>query len=735
MDVGAGFLMAAALKSCELELMLRWEKGYEYTAHLRFTRPEDDTDIRMVDTATVLIDPKRLALLKDDTASYGRELWRMLFESEAVSKVFERAYGIAEDRAYALRLRLFISNNAPELHSVWWETLVDPATDRPLLMREDVVFSRYLDSSDWRPFTPVRARRLKVLAVIANPSDIDRYEHDNAALAPLDMERELGLARRAQGELDFEFISDGGRATLSRIIERLRDSFDILFLVCHGGLAGKEPRLYLEDDAGETAVVPGEELAARLRDMVERPRLVVLASCQSGGTGHETSVRDNGALAALGPRLLEAGVPAVVAMQGNITMGTVSDFMPVLFQQLQRHGQIDRAMAVARGAVRERQDWWMPVLFMRLRGGALWYASTGATTPAEQYNWEALLNDLGNGHTVMVLGTGLGEAVLGSTRDIAGRWADHYCFPMAPQKRDDLQQVTQYLAYSRNRNFPLSQLRKYLIQDLRRRHAALLQDFPENPEQKDYLDSLIREIGNKMRAGEAGARAENERGGIVRAAPPELPYSMLARLPVTTYVTTNRDNLLFDSLVAEGRQPKIVVGRWRPLEQDDGAPDDERWPPSVFEEQPGFRPSVKEPLIYYVFGNMSFPRTVVLTEDDYFDFLVGFTRNQFNPHTKMPPYVARALAEKGLVFLGFQFEDWEFRTLFRGVLPRSGEQYGSDHSSVAVQIEPGDGRMAEPVAARAYLTTYFNRNRHIQTYWGTSDDFLKELTTRWKSTR
>jgi len=728
MAVNPAILTAPALKSCELELMLRWEKDYEYTAHLRFTRPEDDTDIRMVDTATVVIDPKQLALLKGDTAAYGRKLWALVFECKEVSDVVDRAYGIAQDRQFALRLRLFISNNAPELHSVWWETLIDPQTDSPLLMREDVVFSRYLDSSDWRPLTPVRARRLKVLAVIANPGDIGRYDRDGGvALEPLDMERELAMSRLALANLDVELITDTGPATLSRIIERLRDRFDVLYLVCHGALFGAQPRLYLETEEGKTAVVPGEDLAARLRDMADRPRLVVLASCQSAGTGHQTSVADDGALAALGPRLLEAGVPAVVAMQGNITMGTVEKFMPELFAQLQRHGQIDRAMAIARGCVRERRDWWMPVLFMRLRGGALWYESSGAQGTDPQYNWDGLLEDLGNGDTVMVLGTGLSEAVLGSTRDIAGSWADHYCFPMAPQKRDDLQQVTQYLAYSRNRTFPLSQLRKYLIQDLRRRHAPLLKDFPLDAEQADYLDALIRQIGNKMR--------ENQAGEPQPSTAPALPYSMLARLPVTTYVTTNRDNLLFDSLVAEGRRPRIVVGRWRPLEQDDADIDVERWPVSAFEEDPAYRPTVQEPLIFYVFGNMSFRHTVVLTEDDYFDFLVGFTRNQNNPRTSMPPYVRRALASNGLVFLGFHFEDWEFRTLFRGVLPREGNQSAMNHSSVAVQIEPGDGRMAEPVAARAYLTSYFNRNRHIQTYWGTSDDFLKELTKRWKQTR
>ena len=71
----------------------------------------------------------------------------------------------------------------------------------------------------------------------------------------------------------------------------------------------------------------------------------------------------------MGPRLAEAGVPAVLAMQGDISMETVSRFMPTFFHELQRDGQIDRAMAAARGAIRDRHDWWAPALFMRLRSG------------------------------------------------------------------------------------------------------------------------------------------------------------------------------------------------------------------------------------------------------------------------------------------------------------------------------------------------------------------------------
>lgn len=45
--------------------------------------------------------------------------------------------------------------------------------------------------------------------------------------------------------------------------------------------------------------------------------------------------------------------------------------MPVFFSELLQDGQIDRAMARARGAVRKRDDAWMPALFLRLRGGRI----------------------------------------------------------------------------------------------------------------------------------------------------------------------------------------------------------------------------------------------------------------------------------------------------------------------------------------------------------------------------
>ena len=82
---------------------------------------------------------------------------------------------------------------------------------------------------------------------------------------------------------------------------------------------------------GRTKVTAGKDLVDGLARLVRLPRLVVLASCQSAGTGEETHSDDEGVLAALGPRLAEAGIPAVIAMQGNVQQRTSSGFMKVFF--------------------------------------------------------------------------------------------------------------------------------------------------------------------------------------------------------------------------------------------------------------------------------------------------------------------------------------------------------------------------------------------------------------------
>ena len=143
-------------------------------------------------------------------------------------------------------------------------------------------------------------------------------------------------------------------------------------------------------------------------------------------------------------RRQEGSIKARIAKAHFPYIKTMEEFMPVFFRELQRDGQIDRATSVARGTVRERADWWMPVLFMRLKSGRIWY--TPGFAGDEQgglKKWPAVLRNIKRKRCTPILGPGLSEFLLGSRREMARRWAEKYHFPMSPYHREDLPQVAQ----------------------------------------------------------------------------------------------------------------------------------------------------------------------------------------------------------------------------------------------------------------------------------------------------
>jgi hypothetical protein len=139
-----------------------------------------------------------------------------------------------------------------------------------------------------------------------------------------------------------------------------------------------------------------------------------------------------------------------------------------------------------------------------------------------------------------------------------------------------------------------------------------------------------------------------------------------------------------------------------------------------------FKPSAERPLVYHLFGRLSDPESVVLTEDDYFDYLIGVTRNK----ELIPSVVRSALVNSALLFLGFQLDDWQFRVLFRSIRAQQGGELLGRYPHIGVQLEPEEECILEPERARKYLEGYFSAGANISLYWGRVDDFIKELSER-----
>jgi hypothetical protein len=685
------------------------------------TQPDSDVDIRpLAGTALPLaLDPVALDALVDDDEAYGTALTRALFGHEEVRAVFLRAASVAQSLVKPLRVRLNISSGASDLHRLRWELLAHPEGG-PLVTREDVFFSRFVSSRDFRR-VPLRPRsELRALVAAANPADLARKW---PALAPIDTARAYADATKALGDIPAVAFGVDERVTFDAILERLRDGYDILYLVCHGGLTtAGEPFLVLEDQEGNAAPVRGDDIVMQLGELWQRPRLVVLSACHTAASAGSIS---SPALTALGPRLADAGIAAVLAMQGAVSMETATDFMPAFFTELARDGVIDRAMAAARARVRTRPDAWMPALFMRLRSGRMWWYQTGFRT--EFNRWVALVADIASGRCTPILGPGITDALVGSRRDIARRMAEAYDYPMAAHEREDLPQVAQFLSTKQSPTtvpwLVLGHLCREIVQRYRHRLPPALADAPLDGLGRDELamryEQLLETVWRQ--------RLETE---------PHEPHRLLASLPFRLYITTNPEQLLVKAL-AESRTPHSEICRWNQELADlpsifdpPPASDGDRFGAGAGAASNAIRDSYKldaqRPLVYQLFGTLARPESLVITEDDYFDFLIGVTANK----DLIPKPVRRALADSALLFLGFQLDDWDFRVLFRSIAGQEGARRRQSYAHIAVQVDPEEGRVQRPDQAREFLNAYF-QNADISIFWGTVEDFVKELSRHW----
>ena len=204
----------------------------------------------------------------------------------------------------------------------------------------------------------------------------------------------------------------------------------------------------------------------------------------------------------------------------------------------------------------------------------------------------------------------------------------------------------------------------------------------------------------------------------------------LAKLPLPIYVTTSYYSFLERVLQGEGKLPQIQVCFCS-----------DELPANLKEEHkpnPNLEPTVERPLVFHLFGVEDYPKSLVLSEDDYFDFLVEFSKqlsdvkssNQPPESRIIPPYLQGRLARSPLLLLGYRPQDWDFRVLFRGIIISAQETVRRDFG-VAIQFDPEEQEDIEDAEnAQAYLEKYFGK-ADFKVRWGNTDSFIKELWRAW----
>lgn len=292
--------------------------------------------------------------------SFGLRLFETVFDGP-VNACLLRSFDQADRQESGLRIRLHLSD-VPELANLPWEFLFDQSGRGFLCLSDRSPVLRYVHLA--RGAQPVAVKSpLRVLAVISSPTDAPQ----------LDVEREWSKLNEALGGL----IRSGALlldrldvATLEGLQRRLRvGEYHIMHFVGHGGFDERtqDGLLLLEDAEGKGHRVSGQSLGVLLHDH-EQLRLVVLNACE----GARSSPTDP--FAGTAQSLVQTGIPAVIAMQFEITDEAAITMSSEFYSAVADGYPVDAALSEARKAMFTRVnavEWATPVLYMRSPDGRI----------------------------------------------------------------------------------------------------------------------------------------------------------------------------------------------------------------------------------------------------------------------------------------------------------------------------------------------------------------------------
>jgi tetratricopeptide (TPR) repeat protein len=293
---------------------------------------------------------------------FGQALFDALFTGEVRSR-YDVSLREATQQGRGLRLRLRIQ--APELAALPWEFLHDSRQAEYVCLSRNTPVVRYLELP--QAIQPLTVRPpLRILGMVASPRD----------QPSLDVDRE-----KQRVEVTLKDLQTGGLVDLSwlpgqtwRDLQRAmrRSSWHIFHFIGHGAFDRDtdEGFIALADEENQTHLLSATHLGRLLADH-RHLRLVLLNSCE-GARGSKYDIFSSTAAI-----LVRRGIPAVLAMQYEITDRAAIEFARAFYESLADGMPVDAAVAEARKAVSfavaNTVEWGTPVLYMRSPDGVLFH--------------------------------------------------------------------------------------------------------------------------------------------------------------------------------------------------------------------------------------------------------------------------------------------------------------------------------------------------------------------------
>ncbi|MCA9941590.1 MAG: CHAT domain-containing protein, partial [Anaerolineales bacterium] len=317
----------------------------------------------------------RRALSPEEEAvrRFGQRLFETVFQGDVRSLFYESRL-LAGGAAQGVRIKLRLQ--PPEWARLPWEFLLEPRRDEFICLSRDTPIVRYLELA--QPVTPLQVTPpLRILGMVCSPYDLPQLDVD------LEKQRvEQALAAQRGAAIDITWLTGQTVTDLQRALRRTRrEPYHIFHFIGHGSFdaARDEGVLWLADQQGRAQALTANKLALLLGDH-HSLRLVVLNACE-GARGGDLDVFSSTAAT-----LVRRGVPAVLAMQYEISDAAALLLAEWFYESLADDLPVDTAVTEARKAIALANDrsleWGTPVLFMRARDGRIFDLQAGANPPA-----------------------------------------------------------------------------------------------------------------------------------------------------------------------------------------------------------------------------------------------------------------------------------------------------------------------------------------------------------------
>lgn len=332
-------------------------------ASAEFTLPFTDQDIEilMLRVGRSRRGVRRIESPEMEAAKqFGGKLFDAVFAGD-VRGALRSSLDTANRESAGLRLRLRLAD-APELVDLPWEFLYNVALNRFLALSNKTPLVRYIELPE-TPRPLKIALPLRVLVMISSPTDYDQ----------LDVEREWQKLNDALHDLianNSILLERLDTATLSALRRKLRQGqYHVLHFIGHGGFdtQTQDGLLILEDEQGRGRRTSGQYLAAVLTDH-DSMRLVVLNACEGARTARTDP------FAGVAQSLVQQGIPAVIAMQFEISDAASITFTHEFYGAISDGYPIDAALGGARSAIFtdvNDLEWGTPVLYLRAPDGVI----------------------------------------------------------------------------------------------------------------------------------------------------------------------------------------------------------------------------------------------------------------------------------------------------------------------------------------------------------------------------